>query len=75
MGRQGHAWGGGGKGDRLMLVHLTESKYYNEEVKAHLIIKQMKEELFELSQANAKCDKACVCLCKRGGESRGIHVN
>lgn len=33
---------------RLMLVPSTESKYDNEEVKAHLIMKRMEKELFEL---------------------------
>ena len=42
----------------LILVPLTESKYENEEVKAHLIMKLMEEALFELSQAAEKCDKA-----------------
>lgn len=46
----------------LILVPLTESKYDNEEVKAHLIMKLMEEALFELSQAAKKCDKAeCWC--------------
>ena len=47
----------------LMLVCLTESKYDNEEVKAHLIMKRMEKELFELSQPAENCDKAFVCVC------------
>lgn len=44
-------------------MRLTESKYDNEEVKAHSIMKGMERELFELSQAAAKCDKASADVC------------
>lgn len=56
-GGPGRAEGGGGREEktestlpqmRLMLVPSTESKYDNEEVKAHLIMKRMEKELFEL---------------------------
>ncbi len=54
---------------RLTLVGLTENKYDNEEVKAHLITKRVEKELFELSQPAEKCDKVpayvCVCECER----------
>ena len=41
-----------------MVVCLTENKYDNEEVKAHLIMKQMEKKLFKLSECAESCDKA-----------------